>query len=116
MSMHEVFQEVDAEYRNRVMHNAFGHLAPKLGRPYKGWMTFCITCFGDIVVIDFEFKNLSSSPWFHQNAHDFVYEQAKDKEGKVLKWTGVYRMYTDGTYKFDGPVEEVKIEVPKVNA
>ena len=63
---------------------------------YNGYMVFCISETGDIVVIRSEFRILDASPWMYKAMLKFVEENAK-KEGIIYMFKGFVR-----NYKFHG--------------
>ena len=91
----------------------FGHLKPKTQTEYKGYILFTLTAFGDTSIIDFEFENLTESPWFNNDILDLISEYTKklpkDKYFGVFKWNGYYKKFKNGNFKFKGNFSEIKI-------
>ena len=94
-------------------HETFGHLKPKTQTEYKGYILFTLTAFGDTCIIDFEFENLTESPWFNNDILDLISEYTKklpkDKYFGVFKWNGDYKKFKNGNFKFKGNFSEIKI-------
>lgn len=97
----------------RVTAETFGHLAPKTQTEYNGYILFTLTAFGDTCIIDFEFENLTESPWFNNDVLDLISEYTKklpkDKYFGVFKWNGNYKKFKNGNFKFKGNFSEIKI-------
>jgi hypothetical protein len=94
--------------KEEVMEDTWGHLRAKQGTMYTGYVIFTLTAFGDYVTIDYDFKDLDSSPWLYDNVYDFVVRKAKDK-GKIYKFTGTYHELKNLRGIFQGKLHIVKI-------
>lgn len=112
MSMAGTFAPYEAEYINRVNINTWGHLAPKQGRIYTGWVVFTAGCFDDITIIDFKLEDLSSSPWFFEDINNFVCDQVIKKNieaGQVWRWDGTFRVLKNGKSRWSGKTRSCRI-------
>lgn len=93
------FDTWEAEMCRRVYAETFGHMAPRRDRTYKCDVTFCLTCYGDYIVIDT--NGLPSSPWMYEAVHDFAADNAGE-EGEIYKFVGTFRNYV-----FNGSITKV---------
>jgi hypothetical protein len=97
----------------RVTDATFGHLKPKPQTEYTGYILFTKTSFRETCIIDFEFENLTESPWFNNDILDLISEYTKklpkDKYFGVFKWNGTYKKFKNGNFKFKGDFSEIKI-------
>lgn len=104
----------DAYYRELATRDTFGHLIPDEEREYVGTVVFCCSEYNscESLVISTDFKDLSSSPWFFNHVNDFVERKTTDHKhaGKVLKFTGTYKMLKNGKGRFKGKIHVVKIK------
>ena len=91
--------------RKQVMQETWGHLAPRKGQSYKGYMVYAHSGYGDIVLIDSGFENLSDSPWLYENMQDFIAENGNGSN--VYRWDGRYKVSADGHYCFEGKIKKV---------
>ncbi len=98
-----MFDAYENRKRRDVMQDTWGHLAPKKGRVYKGYMIFAHSSYGDIVLLDANFENLTDSPWLFEAMQDFIGENSKDSG--VYKWEGYYRKLNNGSCCFDGEIK-----------
>lgn len=109
--MLETLATIEAHAHAVVTAQTFGHLAPKPKKVYEGWILFALTAFGDTCVIDFEFENLSESPWFNLDVVDHISNYTdqlpKDKNFGVFKWNGCFEKSKKGDAKFDGQFVEI---------
>lgn len=113
MSMADAFAPIEAQYREDVARDTWGHLAPEKNKTYRGRVVYAIGCFGsdelNPTVIASDFDDLPSSPWFYEALHEYVdsiswepgraYPKRKGhgEQGCVYEWTGTLR-----NYKFRG--------------
>ena len=114
MSYAEAFAPIEAVYKERVMRETWGHLAPKRGTIYKGWILFGTNAFGSMnpQLLDAEFKAgknvLDSSPWSYEDIENYLYKRDnKFKPGCVYKFEGTYRIYKNGTHSFIGKFRKI---------
>lgn len=127
----DAFAPAEAIYREFVMQDTWGHLAPKKNKTYKGRFVYAIGCFGNdslnpqVIVSDF--GDLQSSPWFYEALGDFVdsiswkpeeefpKRKGHGEEGCVYEWVGTFR-----NYKFSGNVRLIldanKIDITREHA
>jgi hypothetical protein len=62
MGLQEAFAPIEAVYREAVLRDTWGHLAPEPGRKYAGTILFTHSEYGDITVIRTDFPGLPDSP------------------------------------------------------
>ncbi len=86
--------------RKEAMKDTWGHLAPKKGQSYKGFMVWAHSAYGDIVLIDANFENLDDSPWLFENMQDFIAENGE--RGGLYKWEGCYK-----NSSFEGKIKKL---------
>jgi len=112
------FAGPEALYKAQVMESTWGHLAPKQGVKYRGFVLFTIGCFGDLTIIDYEFNSrrgvaLDGSPWLYDDLHGFVgdFSQGQEhREGKVYRFDGTYSQSEEtGEYRFNGTVSRIQV-------
>jgi hypothetical protein len=114
-TMADVWAPVDAHYRQQVLKETWGHLAPKKNRKYKGFIVFAIGCFGsdhlNPTVLSCELKDLESSPWFYEALCEWLSDQQEcDDEKSAFKIGNVYRF--DGffrNYEFVGEFRQLRM-------
>lgn len=106
MSVADVGPSMNEEFKNRVMHQTWGHLAPEPGRKYRGDVLFAHGEYGDLVVLRDNFDNLPGSPWFksHLDGHFTTLAQSL-RAGTVATWRGTYTMLKNGSCRFSGKFE-----------
>jgi len=88
-------QHIDISYqKEQVYAETWGHLAPKKNVTYKGWILFSKSYFynGNNPIIDFEFKELESSPWLFNVLEDYILKLDLPK-GKAYKMFITFRNY-----------------------
>ena len=111
--MIETLASIQAIAHVKQTEETFGHLKPKPQIEYGGYIIFIKTAFGDTCIIDFEFDNLTESPWFNNDVLDLITEYTdklpKDKYFGVFKWNGSYKKFKNGNFKFKGNFSEIKI-------
>lgn len=80
----EAFAPVEQHNRNVVAQQTWGHLAPQKNIAYKGKIWFAVSAFqsGSLLLINYEFENLESSPWLYEAVQEHMYE-FKVSESKV---------------------------------
>lgn len=103
---------IDYHNHREQLKDTWGHLAPKKNKTYRGRVVYAIGCFGDDklnpTVIDYDFGDLASSPWFYEALHEFLGDGdapngydghsymiggLRNDEGCVYEWTGTMRNY-----------------------
>lgn len=98
-TIYEAFAPAEARYKEAVMFDTWGHLAPKKNQAYKGRIVYAVGCFGsdnlNPTAIVFDFGELDSSPWFFEKMAEFLSDQKENlrKEGCVYEFTGSFRNY-----------------------
>ena len=102
--MESAFASHEAQAREIVHQDTWGHMAPKKGHEYTGKIVFTHGEYGDITVIRTEFLSLGSSPWFYEDLHNFVGDQDTE-EGEVYVFKGMYC-----NNKFKGNVEKLNLK------
>lgn len=112
--MIETAAKVAADNYAIVTAATFGHLATKPNNQYKGYILFTLTAFGDTALIDFEFENLSESPWFNLDCIDYISDFTdklpKEKFYGVYKWEGIYKKFKNGNFRFTGKFKEINLK------
>lgn len=125
MSLQSVCEEANAHYKRAVMWNTWGHLAPKIGTTYQGWILLGTNAFGTInpQLLDAEFYEptgelMDSSPWSFNHIEDYLrkrfelgcwnQKKPKFKPGRVYKFFGTYTIYKNGSHSFNGKFKEIK--------
>lgn len=92
----DAFIPAEIQYRNAVLADTWGHLAPKKNKTYPGRIVYAVGCFGDDplnpTAIVCEFDGLDSSPWFFEAMTDFIGAQ-EGEPGFVYEFTGTFRNY-----------------------
>lgn len=105
--MEEAFAPALAKYKAQVMAETWGHLAPTSDRRYDGYMIFACGAYGDIVLLQADFEDLPDSPWFYEDAQDFI--AGKTERGFLYRFVGTYEKFDNGEFNFDGRI--VKCEM-----
>jgi hypothetical protein len=106
-TMADVFAPAEARYRQVVLANTWGHLAPRRNETYRGHIIFAVGCFGDDrlnpTALACEFGELDSSPWFYDALQGFLQDQ-QTEEGHVYRFDGTFR-----NYKFTGKIRRLVV-------
>lgn len=107
-------------YQERKTRDAYedtwGHLRPEPGKKYDGWILFTYTCYGDIVIIDWDFGELPASPWQCSDFINFIVTYSKEiKTPGVFRWTGWYKRFKNERCHFGNGKFEVILESEKNN-
>jgi hypothetical protein len=97
--------EVEAVYQD-----TWGHLAPKVKEYYTGFILWTLTIHGDILPIDWEFKDstgdhLPGSPWFATDLSDHLCQEidrGRNHSGGIWRWEGTFIRNKNGTSRFSG--------------
>lgn len=105
----DAFAEVEARFKEEVMEDTWGHLAPLKNRVYRGRVVYAVGCFGtpnpNIIVSEFKTcdgKELDGSPWFYNSIHDFI-NTLPHEAGCVYEFKGTFR-----NYQYNGTVKLIK--------
>ncbi len=85
--------------------DTWGHLAPKQGRSYKGYMIWAYGGWGDIILLEAAFKNLDDSPWLFDAMQEYIGENLSS-EG-IYKWEGCFEKVDEGCYCFGGKIKRL---------
>jgi hypothetical protein len=106
--MKELVDVMGLGRKEAVMNDTWGHLTPKPRQKYTGHILFTTGCYGDVVIIQDNFKNLPSSPWYYDHVTDFVYQNSKKFEtGTVVRFDGTYMKFKNGNCRFSGKFKTV---------
>lgn len=110
----EAFYRHEAQHRNAILAETWGHLAAKKSKSYRGWILFAIPAYdsGTPCIIEAEFKGLNDSPWLYDAMWDFCAdrETVPHDENGLNAEPGVYRF--DGTirnYEFNGTIRKIDL-------
>lgn len=113
-TMADAFAPIEARYREQVMRDTWGHLAPTKNRTYRGFIVFAIGCYGsdelNPTVLSIDFKGLDDSPWLFDELAEFLGKPQWNTDRKRWKTGCVYRF--DGAfknYKFKGRFRRLDI-------
>jgi hypothetical protein len=119
--MADAFAPVERKYANQVLAETWGHLAPKAKTTYPGYIVLTHACCGDIVLIDYDFVGLDSSPWLYDDLNDFAAHLSMEsydrdvheriprtiERGQVFRFDGTYRKFKNGDYRLCGKLRKV---------
>lgn len=114
--MEAAFAPAEAKYREAVLQQTWGHLAPRRNKKYHGRIVYSFGVFDsghlNPTVLVCALADLDSSPWFYDNLHEFLDKEApkvEDNVGKVFEWKGYFRNYRwCGTFRQLHDLNEVK--------
>lgn len=105
--MEAAFAPAEAIYKEKLLQQTWGHLAPRRGKTYRGYFIFAVGCFGcddlNPTPIECEFGKLAESPWFYNSLIDFIGEMGTEAGG-VYRWEGTFR-----NYEFIGTVRRLQL-------
>lgn len=104
----QAFLEAEAEHKNVVMHQTWGHLAAEPRVKHYGTMLFCRGEYRDIIPIRTKFDTVGDSPWFYAAMQEYIFERAQE-DGAVYSWDGYYMMQKNGKGVFVGKSRKLKI-------
>ena len=110
MSYTELFSEHEKRHRSAVMHNTWGHLAPRAKVRHKGYIIFSKTCYRQEVVIESEFSGLSDSPWYYDALHEFIGEKLSTRDEGTYRFDGDVYMCLNGKFKFSGGIKKLNFD------
>ena len=130
-NLEKVFNEAEQPYKRGMLHATFGHLAPKAGAIYTGYIVFAHGCHGDIVIIDYNFidsnkDRLGCSPWLFDDINEYIGNAIgtamcnRKSTGRVYRFNGTYARTPDiqedgsartyeGVGTFKGRVRQIKL-------
>jgi len=104
----DAFAPWEIRYKAQIMAQTWGHLAPKKGKTYSGYVVFALGCFGSDPLnptpLECELNGLDSSPWFFDALIEFL-QSIKAETGGVYRWDGTFR-----NYEFVGVVQRLRVE------
>jgi hypothetical protein len=115
MAWTDALLEPEVRYQDQVLSQTWGHLYPKDNNKHDGFILFCHACNGDITPIDYDFKDIDSSPWFYQDLNNFLYDKVVKngktllEQGHVYKFVGTYTKFKNQNCRFSGQVTMIKI-------
>lgn len=107
----------------RVMQDTWGHLRAKPGTRYPVSFVFGRDLEGYATLLVFDSPDtLNDSPWLHEDTHDrieYELERAGDRladrddlRGRLWQFDGEYVVYKNGTRRFVGRTQPVKLLRP----
>jgi len=109
--MEAAFAPAEARYRQAVLADTWGHLAPKKNKKYKGYVIFALGCFDSGYInptpLSFELDDLNSSPWFYSAIHEWLQDMVEPmglEEGNIYRFDGYFK-----NYEFVGTVSKMKL-------
>jgi hypothetical protein len=109
MSWIDAFAPVEAIYREEVMRATWGHLAPKKGKIYRGYMTFAIGCYDhddlNPTPLKVQFRGLDDSPWIYEAIHERL---SRWHLGFGRRRRRQPRFAVGGVYRFDGCIQNYR--------
>lgn len=107
--MIETLTQIQAINKAIVVNQTFGHLAPEKRVRYNGFIFFALSAYGDIVLLDSDFKNLSDSPHLYEDMQEFLckYFDKHTNSTGVFRFDGVYMKYKNGNPLFKGKVKKI---------
>jgi hypothetical protein len=100
----EAFAPLDARYREAVMRDTWGHLAPTKNKKYPGYILFCHASDGYLCPIDYDFIGLPGSPWLHDAVIDFISDNTPE-QCVIYRFDGSFK-----NYKFTGTIKKVNCQ------
>lgn len=113
-TMADAFAPVGALYREQVMQQTWGHLAPRKSKKYWGTIVFTFGLYnsGNLnpTFLKIDLKGLDDSPWFCNAVIDWVYESMiKNRDlddnshvGGIYEFSGYFM-----NYKFIGKTNKI---------
>jgi len=88
--MEEIADAYGERKKKEVMEDAWGHLHPS-DREYSGYILYTVGCYGDISCIQTHFRDLSDSPWFYDDLHNWMGSNDQDiEQGMIYLFLGSY--------------------------
>jgi len=97
-----VFDAYGERRQAEVMEDTWGHLKPKKEITYTGWIQVALSCYGDLIIIDWFFDGLEASPWQFDEFWANIYKWQDDEKPRVGVWQfeGTYeRPHLKGVWK-----------------
>lgn len=109
--MAEAMAPAKAECAAKVMFATWGHLEPRRGTSYAGFMLFSYSAYGDITLIEAKWDGLGDSPGLFADMQDYIGQMEEHWEsGQVFKFTGTYRRRKNGNGLFRGKVRKINTD------
>lgn len=101
----DAFSPAEEAYKEAVLRDTWGHLAPEKGKSYPGRIVFSFGVYdsGDlnptVLVCDFGEADdeLDGGPWFYNALNEFLDRFTPGEPGCIYEWVGTCR-----NYKFRG--------------
>lgn len=129
MSFAETIASGLARDRDRVVSATWGHLAPELGKTYRGSVVFAHSGYGGqtaILSIDFKLENgtsLLDNPWSFEDVTNYICDWLCDQsngkrggnpgcidpEGKIFRFAGSYCRFKNNTCRIRGAFTELRL-------
>ncbi len=113
MSLQDAFEPYEHDYRQKVLANTWGHLAPEPGRSYEGFVCFAHGVHGDSTIIEWQFEDLPPSPWFFDDLIDHMNNEIdrhlKDRSYGVWIWEGTFKVFKNGKSRWSGKSRPCRI-------
>ena len=73
MSMKEACAQIEADARQKVQHQVFGHLFPKEDETFAGTARICQDVYGNTVILD-DSSNVPNSPWWYETLNEWAFD------------------------------------------
>jgi hypothetical protein len=108
----EAFAPAEAIYREVVLTNTFGHLAPEPKKEYPVRLVFGLDAYGHSFVLQSDFSGLFDSPWQYRHLMDFVFSKVRYSNGGLYGFVGTYKVGPKGGATWKGKVTRLKYELP----
>lgn len=117
--MEEAMAPAEARYREYIMTETWGHLAPKRNKTYTGEIIWALDLYDsgylNPKVLKCELGDLPDSPWFYSAMMDFLRsltdrpdgdnrKQEDETTGRLYIWKGTFR-----NYKFSGTFQQILV-------
>jgi len=94
MPMYNVYDRTE-----EVMNDTWGHMKPKAGRKYYGYMFMYYSFNGHFGILDWHYEGLEGSPWQYDHFNAWVNRFIDDKN-KILNSGG--EDIKPGVHRYDG--------------
>jgi hypothetical protein len=107
-SLADAFIEHERRAAAEVAGQTWGHLAPRVREPYRGWLLFAYSAYeGSAVLLDAEWDGLDDSPWLYEDMQEFIRRPAvgggeRCVPGGVYRFEGTYTKRKNGRAQFRG--------------
>jgi hypothetical protein len=110
-TIQDAFAPAVEAYRQEVLADTWGHLAPKKNLTYTGRIVFAFGVYDSgelnpvILASDFD-HDLDGGPWFYDAVHEFLGDFTPGEPGRVYEWRGTFR-----NYRFKGRKPSLLLDV-----